>query len=261
MIGISSSEIAELISGNAEKLNFADTILGTLEDNLNKLFAFDMNFLNSAMKHVCDAANYIGLAEVSKEAYQADDAHLKAKLAFALLRSSSKEYTIRFEYLIESLLSSRMELDLKSLNPFLSPEQTSRVVDMTMVSLFHAIRAGQARRCVTLVQDLKNSIKLINSRSAEDSIYKEIQAKSENLAQMLCSKRHYIRRALISGSNEMQVEFDPRFLVFEFAQNINLRKSQVEMVNLFVSKLDRSLGNNEVSALCQQMIMGSGKTT
>ena len=49
--------------------------------------------------------------------------------------------------------------------------------------------------------------------------------------------------------------FDPRYLVFEFAHNILLRKTQVELVNKFVD----SMKNDK--SLCHQMIMGAGKTT
>ena len=45
--------------------------------------------------------------------------------------------------------------------------------------------------------------------------------------------------------------FDPRYLVFEFSYGILLRKSQVELVNEFVSR----------GTMCHQMIMGAGKTT
>jgi hypothetical protein len=57
--------------------------------------------------------------------------------------------------------------------------------------------------------------------------------------------------------NGNEVRFDPRLLVFEFAQNILLRKSQVEMIDMFIENVN----DPKRSAMCQQMIMGSGKTT
>ena len=51
------------------------------------------------------------------------------------------------------------------------------------------------------------------------------------------------------------IEFDPRYLVFEFTYSLMLRKSQVILVN----KLTNSLRNNQ--SMCHQMIMGAGKTT
>ena len=51
------------------------------------------------------------------------------------------------------------------------------------------------------------------------------------------------------------IEFDPRYLVFEFTYSLMLRKSQVILVN----KLMNTLRNN--GSMCHQMIMGAGKTT
>lgn len=51
------------------------------------------------------------------------------------------------------------------------------------------------------------------------------------------------------------IEFDPRYLVFEFTYSLMLRKSQVILVN----KLIHTLRNN--GSMCHQMIMGAGKTT
>lgn len=51
------------------------------------------------------------------------------------------------------------------------------------------------------------------------------------------------------------IEFDPRYLVFEFTYSLMLRKSQVILVNKFMD----ALRNNH--SMCHQMIMGAGKTT
>ena len=48
---------------------------------------------------------------------------------------------------------------------------------------------------------------------------------------------------------------DPRFMVFEFTWNIQLRKMQVQLVNEVMSEL------MEGRSLVKQMIMGNGKTT
>lgn len=50
-------------------------------------------------------------------------------------------------------------------------------------------------------------------------------------------------------------EFLPHYLMFEFTYNMILRKSQVELVDRFIGKLDRG------ESMCHQMIMGAGKTT
>ena len=59
----------------------------------------------------------------------------------------------------------------------------------------------------------------------------------------------------ISPTNPNFIEFDPRYLVFEFTYSLMLRKSQVILVNKFLD----SLRNGQ--SMCHQMIMGAGKTT
>ena len=51
------------------------------------------------------------------------------------------------------------------------------------------------------------------------------------------------------------IQFDPRFLVFEFTYSLMLRKSQVILVNKFIESLKHN------RSMCHQMIMGAGKTT
>lgn len=59
----------------------------------------------------------------------------------------------------------------------------------------------------------------------------------------------------INPQNPNFIEFDPRFLVFEFTYSLMLRKSQVILVNKFLDSL------NNGQSMCHQMIMGAGKTT
>jgi hypothetical protein len=49
--------------------------------------------------------------------------------------------------------------------------------------------------------------------------------------------------------------YDPRLLVAEFTYNISLRDSQVRMVEAFMTQARRG------HSICQQLIMGAGKTT
>jgi len=56
-------------------------------------------------------------------------------------------------------------------------------------------------------------------------------------------------------SRDTVVQYDPRFLVFEFTWNIMLRKSQVAMVRDFADNIRAG------KSIVKQMIMGAGKTT
>jgi hypothetical protein len=68
-----------------------------------------------------------------------------------------------------------------------------------------------------------------------------VEQRMEAVVQMLTTERHYMGRP---GPD--LIEYDPRFLVFEFSWNLVLRKSQLEMVEEFKRTLDRS------GSLCQQ---------
>ena len=73
---------------------------------------------------------------------------------------------------------------------------------------------------------------------------------SEELSKSLSMARHYMKR-----SSSDSFEFDPRYLVFEFVWNLQLRKKQVDIVNDF----RESLANGQSKV--KQMIMGAGKTS
>ena len=73
-------------------------------------------------------------------------------------------------------------------------------------------------------------------------IPKVIQIGAE-LAKSICMGRYYF-------NNSPSCEFDPRYLLFEFVWQIQLRKKQVEIVNNFRENLAR--GNN---GKVKQMIM------
>ena len=80
---------------------------------------------------------------------------------------------------------------------------------------------------------------------------KLIQVTGE-IAGIITLSRHYFDR---SSSGSRTLSFDPRYLVFEFVWNIQLRQKQVEIVNNFRRQI------KEGSSRVKQMIMGAGKTS
>jgi hypothetical protein len=257
---LSDDNIASYVKepqGNTNLKKVIDLLLD-LKDKMSKLCAFDMKFMASSMKYVVDAANYLGTFEAKPEDYERDNKDLRTRLAFGLLRYSRVECNIWFEHLVASLLSSKAEEEIQLLNPFLSIDKVQRTLEMCVVCLLHANRIGQVRRCLLLVDSLLSVLQKLHSGSLkasnvkqEESLVRVISTRAEVLAQNITAERHYMKR------NGNEVRFDPRLLVFEFAQNILLRKSQVEMIDMFIENVN----DPKRSAMCQQMIMGSGKTT
>ncbi len=76
----------------------------------------------------------------------------------------------------------------------------------------------------------------------------------EDLSKNLTMARHYMSKSM-DKSGLANFTFDPRYLVFEFVWNVQLRKKQVEIVDDFVHCL--ASGQSKV----KQMIMGAGKTS
>jgi hypothetical protein len=72
----------------------------------------------------------------------------------------------------------------------------------------------------------------------------------EELSKNITMARHYI-----TMSNTGTMDFDPRYLVFEFVWNIQLRQKQVEIVDNFRENLNKGVSK------VKQMIMGAGKTS
>jgi hypothetical protein len=83
-------------------------------------------------------------------------------------------------------------------------------------------------------------------------ICQEIKLQASKVATDITNERHFMKT---NPSNPNFIEFDPRYLVFEFTYSLMLRKSQVILVNKFLE----SLRNGQ--SMCHQMIMGAGKTT
>lgn len=79
----------------------------------------------------------------------------------------------------------------------------------------------------------------------------EIELQASKVATDVATERYF----MTSSPDRNFIEFDPRYLVFEFTYSLMLRQSQVILVN----KLMNTLRGN--GSMCHQMIMGAGKTT
>ena len=92
------------------------------------------------------------------------------------------------------------------------------------------------------------------AHTGESLIPKLVQS-SEDLSKALSLTRNYMTAVSSQNDQSSKFNYDPRYLVFEFVWNIQLRKKQVEIVNDFRKCLN---GNK---SKVKQMIMGAGKTS
>lgn len=70
-------------------------------------------------------------------------------LRFRLGQCSKREPSVWIELLVASILSTSAELDIRSLNPYLSPNAYKTVTSLTVVSMLTSIRIGQTHRALT----------------------------------------------------------------------------------------------------------------
>jgi hypothetical protein len=78
----------------------------------------------------------------------------------------------------------------------------------------------------------------------------QIGVHAATLCESLQTVRHYVVESVSEVTQRRIFTFDPRFLVFEFIFNVQLRKMQVHLVNAFA----RAALTNQ--CMVQQMIMG-----
>ncbi len=204
----------------------------------------DMETMRTATQQLLDLVNNttMGLQE---------NAAVRSRLAFVMAKLSGRETPLDIEFVVGNLLSSRSDADLLNLSPFLGSE-IGRLHDLTISLTLASVRVGHINRCLDaareLYSELEKMARLDFSRpDAEAVLFNSLSLKSTTLAGLLATKRAYLDAS--SGA------FDPRFLICEFAYNLVLRKSQIELMHKFMRTL------NEGKSMCNQMIMGSGKTT
>ena len=170
--------------------------------------------------------------------------HSVSEKQFQIGLLCNREATCSVEYLVASSLSSTQSSDINVLNPYLTPGDVSDIVSLTTIAMLTSVRVGQIKRCLALAAKLRN---LLATPKVDD---KEVITTSEALATMICAGRHYMSQTQTGAAS-----FLPHYLVFEFTQNLQLRKSQVELVDSIAGKLEGG------ESVVTQLIMGAGKTS
>ena len=96
-------------------------------------------------------------------------------------------------------------------------------------AMLHTNRVGQVNRCLN---DARNTLRLLAKLSGPtnaedvDKVRVGIQQACVALATSLSTRRHFMQAGETNG-----LEYDPRYLVFEFCWNIVLRQKQIGMVS------------------------------
>lgn len=245
---------AELGSGTA--LSAVDR-LHKLVELCESLRAKDRRAVEESIARIETSMNEVrpGVTELEKLAVD----------QFVMKRRVGLYPRVTFDFLTSLVASNAFEKDLKARNPFVGAV-SSDVVEAILAVLFLCSRIVHINRTIQATRALLAHLKGLAAQQSGASVndadgpsadistrIKQTRQASKDLANMLLSKRHYLKQHDASGTAAWQ--FDPRFVVFEYVFDLLLRRRQVQMIDSFLA----SLGNG-ISRV-QQMIMGAGKTT
>ncbi|KAJ1607845.1 putative EF hand domain-containing protein [Cryptosporidium canis] len=264
-----------------------------LRMTLLQLYFKDGQFIDSAISRLDELANSSGTYHEKRKIIKTQEEWLLF-WSSSFGRLARKEPVLHFDFLVSQLMSSNSFSDFKKLNLFLDDEDIEAIHSLTAATMMTANRRSQVSNALIQLRDIicfLSSLQdearirirvgegfsvpnLTNNDSKQDWKWFErnlisLEMKLKNVARVLHSQRHYMKlinqktREPIQSKDQLEMMnsedlvalYDPRFLVFEFAYNILLRKDQVELI----LKLYHSATNG--TSICHQMIMGAGKTT
>jgi len=251
LVGFTPGEIQSFHS-NPAALSKATAQLSKLNKSLNHAMEFDRKSLWNLMNRSLAIATSDERSDTPNSGGQSGEIKF---MKFRLGQVSEREPAAWFELLVASILSTTAEHDIRSLNPYMSGVAYKTVTSLTVVAMLTSIRISQTHRALTSLSKLILLLRKVNASNKpadRHTIVQEIKLQSSKVATDIANERHYMR---MNSANPNFIEFDPRYLVFEFTYSLMLRKSQVILVNKLMASIRQG------KSMCHQMIMGAGKTT
>jgi thiol-disulfide isomerase/thioredoxin len=237
-------------SGEGDAAEDIRNMICRVEDLIVKLQALrasDEAAVNLSISLLCSCANFVDLDGGESSARC-------ERVEFLLRRVAGQAAEAWPEFLFGILISSKGELDVASLNPYIPAGRIDSILQIVLLTMLRANRIGHVSRCAGAAVVLLNRLRRALEPSAKDTVLSMILQAADDLADVIASGRYYSEKSP-GGSQRASVTMDPRFLIFEFTWNILLRQKQVEIVNDFISHVRAK------SSKVKQMIMGAGKTT
>ena len=250
LVGFRPSDIDSFHS-SPDTLKRATDQLSNLIKALNQAMMFDRKSLWNLMSRALAIATSDERSDTPNSNGPIGEINF---LRFRLGQVGEKEPAAWFELLVASILSTTAEHDVRSLNPHMTQMAYKTVTSLTIVAMLTSIRISQTHRALSSLSKLIMLLRKVNvndSPEVKARCCKEIKLQSSKVATDVTNERHFMK--FTADGN--YVEFDPRYLVFEFTYSLMLRKSQVILVNKLIASLKSG------RSMCHQMIMGAGKTT
>lgn len=257
----SSTENLEFVD---QKMTKALVMVKELLTRLNDTRDRDASMVKHTMQLLLNGANWVDIdaidVQIEGDMDRRHDTNI-VKIKYLLSRHSGLNPKVWIEFLFASLLSSTGEDDILRLNPFLSRETLATLLNLACLTMLRTNRLGHINRCigtvVSLIKLLESVISIPTDQRAakSSSTVPKLLQMCDDVAKTLTMGRHYMEDVKQGSEDVIGYAFDPRYLVFEFLWNIQLRDKQVQTINDFRA----SLAKNESKV--KQMIMGAGKTS
>ena len=206
---IGETVLHKFFAGDAtavEELRASRTELTTALEQLEAMRNADSRMVNDNLPLLIRGVNYLNLGERCAPAQHFE------KLKFILRREAHEISTIWIELLFGALLSSKGMDDLRRMNPYLSEDTCTLLLDIVSSVVLRANRVGHANRCIGSAVDLGQLIdKALKMSGAErkdaaPALLPKLLQASEGLAKNVMTKRAFMAEDL---------SYDPRYLIFE----------------------------------------------
>ena len=194
-----------------------------------------------------------------------DPTAARSMLRLGLNRRSGAWAEATFDDLIEALLAEDGEGTLAKITPGVDADRARAALHLAAEALLltsrHALGARAAVAAENAIAALDASSKTVNAAATPEAgrhaCVFEVSLAAKALANLLRTRRFYFDPDTTSDVSGFVRKYDPRMLVFEYAQSIILRERQVQLVRDFTAAALDDKRRSE----CAQMLMGEGKTT
>jgi thioredoxin len=262
----------------------ARTSLSLLLRTLKDMRDADSEAISDAIPLLRHAANFVARGSYRSptttplDAASSEEVEGLGRTLFMLKQASRQVPEVSVEFMFGATLSSQGVEDIAKLNPYMTTDTLNLLLRLVGVTMLRTNRVGHANRCIGMcvrlmglvdsaLKTTEESDDYAKRAGACETLVPKMSQASVALASGLLGERHFMKTKTVCEANPgvdepgvasqavVRVEYDPRFLIFEFVWNIMLRKKQVLIVNNFCDKLRH--GDSQV----KQMIMGAGKTT
>lgn len=233
---------------SGQHLNDSIIEMNAIINSLNDLRQKDTKIIKDGVSELLDFTNGVTQSKLGHDVAS----------GFQALHRSGYETYLEFDFLSACTATADTRGDLSLYNIFLTDGDIQSIMCCTMFLMMSSNRVShatlaiqQARNVVKLLQELQKIEKNANSdKDNAERIKKELLSLSDTLAVTLTNKRYY---TVDRGQGVYQM--DPRFLLFEFCHGLVLRQAQVKLVHKLLDEIKNG------RSVCNQMIMGAGKTT